>query len=94
MAFEKLINLANEMYLRGGVALINKRPTPVKVFVLSGFYEAKSTVDYGGCEITRIRHAVFIIFSIQLRCVLWVDSEYKSITLCCLFLEMEWGGCL
>ncbi|SCV20695.1 Protein of unknown function [Bacillus cereus] len=48
MAFEKLINLANEMYLRGGVALINKRPTPVKVFVLSGFYEAKSTVDYGG----------------------------------------------
>ncbi|MEW9139515.1 Holliday junction resolvase RecU [Bacillus wiedmannii] len=55
MAFEKLTNLANEMYLRGGVALINKRPTPVKVLkskgglvVLSGFYEAKSTVDYGG----------------------------------------------
>ncbi|PEF15671.1 recombinase RecU [Bacillus cereus] len=31
MAFEKLINLANEMYQRGGVALINKRPTPVKM---------------------------------------------------------------
>lgn len=54
MAFEKLINLANEMYQRGGVALINKRPTPVKVLksaggrVLNGFYEAKSTVDYDG----------------------------------------------
>ncbi|PGM88175.1 hypothetical protein CN958_27060 [Bacillus cereus] len=31
MAFEKLINLANEMYQREGLALINKRPTPVKV---------------------------------------------------------------
>ncbi|OLR83701.1 Holliday junction resolvase RecU [Bacillus sp. MB366] len=54
MAFEMLINLANEMYQRGGVALINKRPTPVKVLkskgsrVLNGFYEAKSTVDYDG----------------------------------------------
>ncbi|EEK47562.1 Recombination protein U (Penicillin-binding protein-related factor A) [Bacillus cereus ATCC 10876] len=49
MAFEKLINLANEMYQRGGVALINKRPTSVKVIkskgsqVIKGFYEAKST---------------------------------------------------
>ncbi|WP_242243687.1 Holliday junction resolvase RecU [Bacillus cereus group sp. BfR-BA-01309] len=54
MAFEKLINLSNEMYQRKGVALINKRATPVKVLksaggrVLSGFYEAKSTVDYDG----------------------------------------------
>ncbi|MDM5436635.1 Holliday junction resolvase RecU [Bacillus hominis] len=54
MAFEMLINLVNEMYQRAGVALINKRPTPVKVLkskggrVLNGFYEAKSTVDYDG----------------------------------------------
>ncbi|WP_242298650.1 Holliday junction resolvase RecU [Bacillus cereus group sp. BfR-BA-01424] len=54
MAFEKLINLSNEMYQRDGVALINKRATPVKVLksaggrVLNGFYEAKSTVDYDG----------------------------------------------
>lgn len=54
MAFEMLINLANQMYQRGGVALINKRPTPVKVIksrgsqVINGFYEAKSTVDYDG----------------------------------------------
>ncbi len=54
MAFEMLINLANEMYQREGVTLINKRPTPVKVLkrkgsrVLNGFYEAKSTVDYDG----------------------------------------------
>ncbi|PEB83666.1 recombinase RecU [Bacillus cereus] len=49
MAFEMHINLANKMYQRGGVALINKRPTPVKVLkskggrVLNGFYEAKTT---------------------------------------------------
>ncbi|WP_242255057.1 Holliday junction resolvase RecU [Bacillus cereus group sp. BfR-BA-01379] len=54
MHFEKLINLSNEMYQREGVALINKRATPVKVLksaggrVLNGFYEAKSTVDYDG----------------------------------------------
>lgn len=54
MHFEKLINLTNEMYGRGGVALINKRPTPVKVLkvaygrVKEGYYESKSTVDYDG----------------------------------------------
>lgn len=42
---------------------------------------------------TRIRHAVSIIFTIQPRMRPWVESEYKSITLCYLFLEMEWGGC-
>ncbi|HDR7998377.1 TPA: Holliday junction resolvase RecU [Bacillus cereus] len=54
MHFEKLINLTNEMYQREGVALINKRPTPVKVLkvaygrVKDGYYESKSTVDYDG----------------------------------------------
>ncbi|MEC5238539.1 Holliday junction resolvase RecU [Bacillus sp. FSL R9-9530] len=48
------MNLSNEMYQREGVALINKRPIPVKVLkstgdhVLIGFYEAKSTVNYDG----------------------------------------------
>ncbi|PEP10271.1 recombinase RecU [Bacillus wiedmannii] len=31
MAFEMLINLANKMYQRGDVSLIDKCPTPVKV---------------------------------------------------------------
>lgn len=54
MHFENFINPLNEMYQRGRVALINKRPTPVKVLkssdghVLNGFYKAKSTVDYDG----------------------------------------------
>lgn len=54
MAFEKLINLSNKMYQREGVALINKRPTPVKVLkmvygrVKDSYYESKSTVDYDG----------------------------------------------
>jgi recombination protein U len=54
MAFEMLLNLINQMYAKQKVALINKRPTPVKVLkskgtkVLNGFYEAPSTVDYDG----------------------------------------------
>lgn len=36
MAFEMLINLANQMYQRVGVALIKKRPTPVKVLKSKG----------------------------------------------------------
>lgn len=54
MAFEVLINLANEIYQRGRGVLINKRPNPVKILeskggrVLNEFYEAKNTVEYGG----------------------------------------------
>ncbi|WP_277680373.1 Holliday junction resolvase RecU [Gracilibacillus dipsosauri] len=54
MAFENLINHSNKIYALKGRAIINKRPTPVKVLkskgtqVLKGFYESKSTVDYDG----------------------------------------------
>lgn len=54
MAFEQMINYVNELYNTKGIALINKRPTPVKVLkskgskVLSGYFEEKSTVDYDG----------------------------------------------
>jgi len=53
-AFENLLDYTNRIYQRKGIALINKRPTPVKVFrtrgnrVLSGVYDQKSTVDYDG----------------------------------------------
>lgn len=53
-AFENLLNYTNQVYKNKNIALINKRPTPVKVLkskgsrVLSGFYEDKSTVDYDG----------------------------------------------
>ncbi|MEK4565212.1 Holliday junction resolvase RecU [Alkalihalobacillus sp. FSL R5-0424] len=54
MAFEDLINYTNAQYKNSQMALINKRPTPVKVMsakgnrVLSGYFESKSTVDYDG----------------------------------------------
>ncbi|WP_062052382.1 Holliday junction resolvase RecU [Bacillus sp. JCM 19034] len=54
MAFEHLINVTNQQYSNKGMAIINKRPTPVKVLkskgtrVLSGYFEEKSTVDYDG----------------------------------------------
>src|SRR5699024_1771015 len=53
-AFERLLDYTNQIYKNKGIALINKRPTPVKVVkskgtrVLNSFYEAKSTVDYDG----------------------------------------------
>lgn len=53
-AFEYTLDYTNQIYKNKGIALINKRPTPVKVIrskgtkVLSGFFEAKSTVDYDG----------------------------------------------
>lgn len=52
--FENLLDYTNAIYERKGIALINKRPTPVKVLrargnrVLSGVYDRKSTVDYDG----------------------------------------------
>ena len=47
-------------------------------------------------QITRIRHAVSIMFSVQLRDrhVLWVDSEHEfhiSYSLLTSFLKMEMG---
>ncbi|GAB3801559.1 Holliday junction resolvase RecU [Virgibacillus kimchii] len=53
-AFEYTLDYTNQVYAQKGLALINKRPTPVKVIkskgtrVLSGFYEKKSTVDFDG----------------------------------------------
>lgn len=54
MYFEERLNYTNQIYKSRNIALINKRPTPVKVLkskgtkILNGFYEAKSTVDYDG----------------------------------------------
>lgn len=53
-AFEYTLDYTNQVYKNKGIALINKRPTPVRVLksrgakVITGFYEAKSTVDYDG----------------------------------------------
>jgi recombination protein U len=53
-AFEDLINFANNQYRTQQIALIHKRPTPIKALktkgsrILSGVYESKSTVDYDG----------------------------------------------
>lgn len=55
MALEQLINYTNRIYYQRGMAVINKRPTPVKIVktkgtrVLSAYLEAPSTVDYEGC---------------------------------------------
>lgn len=53
-AFENLLDYTNRIYQNKGIALINKRPTPVKVLrtkgnrILAGVYDKKSTVDYDG----------------------------------------------
>ncbi|MFS1511733.1 Holliday junction resolvase RecU [Chengkuizengella sp. SCS-71B] len=54
MGFEQLIDYTNAMYERNGQAVINKRPTPVKILGIlsggriSGFLQKPSTVDYDG----------------------------------------------
>lgn len=54
MGFEAIIDMSNEMYDRKGIAVINKRPTPVKILgrnskgMVHGFLEKASTVDYDG----------------------------------------------
>lgn len=59
MSFEKTINLVNLDYKVQDIALINKRPTPIKVtkskgtLVLKGYFEEKSTVDYEGIYLGR-----------------------------------------
>lgn len=53
-AFEYTLDYTNQIYKNKGIALINKRPTPVKVLktkgsrIYSAVYDKKSTVDYDG----------------------------------------------
>lgn len=54
--FEEDVNLTNRYYLENDIALIYKRPTPVKVLkfnkktkrIVEGLYDEKSTTDYNG----------------------------------------------
>ena len=56
MTLEEDINLTNEYYKEENIALIYKKPIPIKVLkinstktrILDGFYEKKSTLDYSG----------------------------------------------
>lgn len=56
MTLEEDINLTNEYYKENNIALIYKKPIPIKVLrinetktrIKDGFYEKKSTLDYSG----------------------------------------------
>ena len=53
VAFEQVVEYSNAMYERAGVAVINKRPTPVRVTSFNkgrvwGYFEKPSTVDFDG----------------------------------------------
>lgn len=56
MTLEEDINLTNEYYREKNIALIYKKPIPIKVLrtnetktrIKDGFYEQKSTLDYNG----------------------------------------------
>lgn len=54
MTLEAMIDQANEVYRRRGVAVVHKRPTPVKIErvlkggKVQGYLEKPSTVDYEG----------------------------------------------
>ena len=56
MTLETDINLTNDYYIEKSIALIYKKPVPIKVLkinqtktrILDAFYEQKSTLDYSG----------------------------------------------
>ena len=56
MTLENDINLTNDYYFEKKIALIYKKPIPIKVLkinetktrIMDGFYEKKSTLDYSG----------------------------------------------
>ena len=56
MTLESDINLTNDYYIEKKIALIYKKPIPIKVLkinstktrILDAFYEKKSTLDYSG----------------------------------------------
>lgn len=53
-AFEDLLDYTNLIYKNKGIALINKRPTPVRILrtrggrITQATFDTKSTVDYDG----------------------------------------------
>lgn len=53
-AFENLLNYSNEVYKNKGIAIINKRPTPMKIIGKTRgnqhicVFDKKSTVDFDG----------------------------------------------
>ena len=65
MTLEYDINLTNEYYMQKKIALIYKKPIPIKVIkinstktrIIDAFYEQKSTLDYNG-----IYHEKYIEF--------------------------------
>ena len=57
MSLEEDINLSNEYYRDMGIALINKRPTPINIVkvdysrgarITDAYFEKQSTTDYNG----------------------------------------------
>lgn len=56
LSFESMINDSNEYYLKKNIALIYKRPTPIKIismskdnsFISKAVFEKQSTTDYNG----------------------------------------------
>ena len=57
MSLEEDINLSNDFYRDSGIALINKRPTPINIVkvdysrgarITDAYFEKQSTTDYNG----------------------------------------------
>ncbi|QDH23912.1 Holliday junction resolvase RecU [Saccharibacillus brassicae] len=54
MIFETMLNVTNQMYNNRGEAVVNKRPTPIKILqtrgnlILKAAFDGRSTVDYDG----------------------------------------------
>ena len=54
LTFESDINLSNNFYIQKNLAVVHKKPTPIKILSIKGgkivnaYFEQKSTTDYNG----------------------------------------------
>lgn len=73
MKFEKLINETNTFYLNKNIAVIYKRPTPIKIIkidytknlITKAYFEKQSNTDYNG--VYKGKYIDFEVKSVQLK---------------------------
>lgn len=107
MAFENMLERANDQYDKADIAVINKLPTPVKVIrlrmgrIIDGVYDKKSTVDYKGTYKGRsiyfeakstIETTRFDLNNIHLHQVEYLEKVQRHGAICFFLIEFSKKG--
>lgn len=102
-SFENHLNYANKLYTRRNIALVNKRPTPIKVLkskgvhILKAVWESKSTVDYDGVyrgkaiyfEAKSTKGKRFDLSNIQVHQMEYLQAAEEQGAICFLLIELR-----